>query len=93
MLDGAQRIIRECRPALYLENNPGPKQQPLIDYVHSLDYLAWWHLAPLFNPHNFAGNPNCDADILDVVSSNMLCLPREGDNHITGLEAIPCKSP
>lgn len=89
VLEGAQRIISQCRPALYLENNPGPGQQTLIDYVHGLGYDIWWHRAPLFNPENLNGVDAPDEHTLSVCSHNILCLPSEGQHDIRGLEFIP----
>jgi FkbM family methyltransferase len=88
VLEGAATLIAMHRPCLYLENNPGDKQQALIDYVHGLDYDIWWHRAPLFNPDNFAGVTTTDDHTLHVVSHNILCLPREGQHDIQGLDFI-----
>lgn len=96
VLEGAQRIISQCRPALYLENNPGPGQQTLIDYVHGLGYDIWWHRAPLFNPENLNGADAPDEHTLSVCSHNILCLPSEGEHDIRGLEFIsptPAENP
>jgi FkbM family methyltransferase len=89
VLHGAERILRECRPALYVENNPGPQQQALIDQIHGYGYDLWWHYAPHFNADNFAGNPEVDAHMREVVSYNMLGLPSEGQHEIGGLLPIP----
>jgi FkbM family methyltransferase len=86
VLQGASRLIREYRPGLYVENNPGPKQQDLIDYIHELDYDLYWHTPHLFNPANYR---HC---LLDpepgVVSYNMLALPAEQHVPVNGLEKI-----
>lgn len=89
VLKGAQRIIRECRPGLYLENNPGPDQDVLIRYVQGLGYDVWWHYAPHFNPANVNGAEAKDEHERTVVSFNILCLPSEGNNVIDGLEFVP----
>lgn len=88
VLEGAPRIIRECRPVLYLENNPGPQQQTLIDYVHGLGYDLWWHYAPHYNPENVNQAPPEDEHILRVVSYNMLGIPSEASSDIGGLTKI-----
>lgn len=88
VLQGAQRLISRYRPVLYLENNPGPQQQDLIDYVHALSYDLWWHCAPHFNPQNFRGNQVNIYD--DVVSFNMIGLPSHPGNRETmGCDPIP----
>jgi len=89
VLQGAQRLIRECRPCLYLEANPGPTQEPLIRYVQGLGYDVWWHYAPHYNPKNVNGAPAKDDHERSVVSFNILCLPSSPDNRIEGLELIP----
>jgi len=85
VLEGASRIIRESRPILYLEANPGPDQQPLIDYVAALGYEIWWHYAPHYNADNIRGAPAADEHEEEVVSYNILCLPTHPDNNIAGL--------
>lgn len=86
VLEGAQRLIRDCRPILYVEANPGPGQQPLIDYLHSLKYDCWWHHAPHFNPDNHKQN---QTDIYQgVVSFNILALPHGPEHTIAGLTPI-----
>jgi FkbM family methyltransferase len=88
VLEGAQRLIRECQPILYVENNP-PDTQPLIDYIHSLNYDLWWHYAPHFNPGNYKQNPE---DIYQgIVSWNMIGLPHGPDHQLSGFEKIERK--
>lgn len=90
LLRGAERLIREHKPVLYLEANPGPKQQPLIDQLDALGYMAWWHHAPHYNPANHRGNT--DDHYPGIVSWNLLALPARDDHAITGFErAMPTK--
>lgn len=89
VLKGASRLIRECRPILYLEANPGPKQQPLLDQVHALGYRLWWHYAPHFNPANYR-HSTVDMEP-GVVSFNVLGLPAEVKADLTGL--VPIEPP
>lgn len=99
VLEGASRLIAECRPALYVENNYHPdhrgeltpKQQDLIDFIHGLGYDLWWHQPPYFNPDNFRGNPN-NGTFEWVVSDNMLGLPSELPHNIVGLDMVPHKA-
>lgn len=88
VLQGADRVIRESRPILYVENNPDTDQSVLIDYIHGLGYDLWWHHAPYYNPENWRAAP-CDADHQNVVSWNMLGLPHNPANRVNGLEMIP----
>lgn len=72
---GARETIRRCRPVIYIENDRAAKQQELISLIAGLDYRLYWHTPALYDPANFRGvreniYPN-------LVSVNMLCLPRE----------------
>jgi hypothetical protein len=75
VLEGASNTIQEHRPLMYVENDRLSKSHGLIELLLSMDYALWWHLAPLYNPGNVAGNP------LNVfprsVSINMYCCPKE----------------
>jgi hypothetical protein len=87
VLEGAQRLIRECRPILYVENNPGPGMPALIDQIHGYDYELYWHYAPHFNPDNHL---KCSVeDEPGVVSFNMLGLPVGHRINLHGLTRIP----
>lgn len=87
VLQGAGRLIRECQPVLYLENNPGPQRQELIDYIHGLGYDCWWHYAPHYNWLNWNGKVPHDEEYTRIVSHNMLCVP-EGMGTFPDLEKI-----
>lgn len=86
VLQGAARTIARCRPLIYLENDRRDRSQALIEHLWSLDYQMWWHLPPLFNPENFAGN----AENLypSVVSVNLMALPTEMPTNIGGLTLV-----
>jgi FkbM family methyltransferase len=87
VLKGAERLIRECRPILYVENNPGPGMPALIDQIHAYDYELYWHYAPHFNPENYK---ECSVeDEPGVVSFNMLGLPKGHHIKVNGLTRIP----
>lgn len=96
VLKGAERIIRECRPILYVEANPeeghptteGPGQVALIRHMQGLGYDCWWHFAPHFNPDNHHGVPPQDDHERTVVSYNILAIPK-GKGEINGLPKIP----
>jgi FkbM family methyltransferase len=86
VLKGADGLIRRLRPALYVENDRSAQSEALIRHVAGLGYRLYWHLPPLFNPDNFFSEsenlyPN-------VVSGNMLCLPRDHPQDVQGLKEI-----
>ena len=73
ILKGAHALIAKYRPIMYLENEG--KREELIAHVQSLGYTVYWHVVPLFNPHNFSGLKH---NLLgNYASFNILCVPRE----------------
>jgi FkbM family methyltransferase len=83
VLKGAHRLISSLQPVLYVENALLEYSEPLMRHLLGLDYRLYWHTTPLFNPENFfAEQENAFAD---VVSMNMLCVPRARPQRITSL--------
>jgi len=83
VLEGAKGLIARFRPALYVENDRADASEALIHKLRELGYRSYWHLPPLFNGRNFAGE---SANLFpNVVSCNMLCFPVEADAQIAGL--------
>jgi FkbM family methyltransferase len=86
VLKGARRTIAAHRPLLYVENDRPQNSAALIGLILALGYRLFWHLPPLFNPDNFAGNPeNVFPGILSV---NMIGVPAEKPSVITGLRDV-----
>ena len=83
VITGARNLIKKHRPVLYVENDREEKSSALIELIWSLNYKAYWHLPPLFNPNNFAGDPENIYPGID--SFNMLCL----HNSIANLNNLP----
>ena len=82
VISGAQDLIRKHRPLLYLEAHEPEHAPALIRLVRSLDYDLYWHLPPMFNPDNYAGNKQ---NIFSrITSKNMLGVPSEAKATITG---------
>jgi FkbM family methyltransferase len=75
VLEGAAETLHRLRPVLYVENDRREKSAELIKLLWSMDYRLWWHRPPLFHADNFAGNP--ENVFGDIVSQNLLCVPRE----------------
>ena len=75
-LQGAQETIEKCKPVLYVENDREEKSKELIEFIKSLDYEVYKHLAPLYNPNNYY-NYNEDVFInesgMQIVSGNVFC--------------------
>ena len=86
VIRGAADTIRRHRPMLYVENDRPALQHELISLIAGLGYRQYWHLPPLFSPENFNG---CKEDAFgDVVSVNMLCIPKERNTVVQELEPI-----
>jgi FkbM family methyltransferase len=88
VIEGAMSTIQKFRPRLYVENDRVEKSRALINRLLGLDYRLYWHLASLFNSDNFFGEKE---NVLgNVVSVNMLCIPRLGPLSLTvrGLREI-----
>ncbi|HEY7299470.1 MAG TPA: FkbM family methyltransferase [Xanthobacteraceae bacterium] len=88
VIEGAMNTIQKFRPRMYVENDRAEKSRALINRLLGLDYRLYWHLPPLFNCDNFFGEKE---NVLgNVVSINMLCIPRSGSLSLTvhGLREI-----
>jgi FkbM family methyltransferase len=86
VLKGASALIERFRPVLYLENDRAEKSAPLIRLLFDLGYRLYWHRPPLYNPGNFF-KENKD-EFPELVSVNMLCLPRERPQNIGGMNEV-----
>ena len=86
VLQGAAQLIARSRPVLYVENDRIDRAKDLIEWLWSKQYRLWWHVPPLFNADNFFGDA---VDLYPRVASiNMLCLPRELELPVSGLEEV-----
>lgn len=86
VIAGATNLIARCKPILYVENDRIEKSRQLIELIWSLAYKAYWHTPLLFNPDNYARNPQNLYG--DIGSMNMLCVPNSFGLTIQGAEAI-----
>ncbi|MHB1590858.1 MAG: FkbM family methyltransferase [Sulfuricella sp.] len=75
VLLGARGTLARLRPFLYVECDRREKSADLIGLLMEMGYRLWWHLPPLYNPENFAGNKE---NVFDgLVSGNLLCAPAD----------------
>lgn len=86
VLQGAVETIRRHRPLLYLENDREARSAELIDLALSLGYRLYWHLPPMFDPANHAGET--ENIFGGVVSVNMLGVPAERPLEVNGLRPV-----
>ena len=71
-LRGAEALIRQHRPLVYVEINDHPAGEATLAALRGWGYRCWWHPSPAFNPANFnrqTDNPyeaRGDANVLAV---------------------------
>lgn len=87
VLQSGAEMIRKYRPILYLENDIREKSKALLEYLMVLNYDLYWHMAPIFLPNNFYGNPNNHWPG-NVISLMVLCVPKEQNITIEGLDRV-----
>lgn len=86
VLEGAERTIKKYRPIMFIENDRVEHSKGLITKLFDLDYVAYWHFAPMFNPDNFFKN---DENVFGkIISINLLCLPAEKEQQVKGLKQV-----
>lgn len=85
VLKGAVGLITKFRPLFYLEANTDDAPA-LIRYLQEIDYQAWWHLPPLFNPANHAGNS--ENHFGRISSKNIFCAPAEKKMKVVGARPV-----
>jgi FkbM family methyltransferase len=86
VLTGGRETIMTFRPLMYLENDRVDRSEELLTLVDRLGYRAYWHFPRLFNPANFAGDPD---DIFPGIRSiNIFCVPRELSMDVGGMRAV-----
>ena len=86
VLRGGIQTIRNHRPFLYVENDRKEKSAELIRLIGELGYRMWWHTPRLFNSANYAGRS--ENVFGNIVSVNLLCIPREFSSQIAGLREV-----
>jgi hypothetical protein len=87
VLRGAEKTISRCRPFIFVENNHVEGAEELIETITNYNYNCWWHIANYYNPNNYFKNPeNVWPNV--APEANMLCVPREIPQNITGFEEV-----
>jgi FkbM family methyltransferase len=89
VLQSAEMQIERFRPVLYVENDTKDASPALIKFISDkLAYDLYWHLAPIFEPDNFFGNPTNHWAPRDIVSVMMVGVPSERKQHVQGLRRV-----
>jgi FkbM family methyltransferase len=90
VLRGARKLIERDRPVIFVENNIPESSAPLIAEVLAMEYRAFWHLAPYFNPGNFYGGKQ-DIFGVDRPEINMVCA--HSSTPVAATEALAVRGP
>lgn len=85
-LRGATMLVDKFRPIMYVENDKKEKSKELIKLLQSLGYLLYWHMPPLYNPDNYAGES--ENIYGGIATFNMICVPQEAEININGPSVI-----
>ena len=86
VLRGATRVIADCRPILYVENDRPANSDELLTLIWFLGYRTFWHVPRLFNPDNYFGDG--ENIYADTASFNLLCVPEEIALSIKGFPEV-----
>lgn len=86
VLLGAATTIQQLRPVLYIENDSSVRSEAVVSLLFEFGYRVWWHPVPLFARDNFRNNPNNLFG--NIVSLNVLCVPKEMDAPEPALREI-----
>jgi FkbM family methyltransferase len=86
VLKGAVEVIKQFRPALYVEADRNDRRQELFKFIDELGYDMFWHRPALFsNDNHFKNTINVFGE---TASINVLCVPRVAHNEIAGLKRV-----
>jgi len=88
---GALSTIEKYRPFLYLEDDRKENHAALVEMVGGLDYKMYWHL-PMMVGDDCARIEGAE-EIEKIMSSNLLCAPRERRAEIPELTEVRSGDP
>ena len=86
VLDGTRETITKHNPALYVENDRRDKSPGVIECLLTAGYRLFWHIPRLYNADNFFAN--AENVFGETASLNMICLPKNLEQNVTGLSEI-----
>jgi FkbM family methyltransferase len=72
VLKGAEAVIRECHPVMYVENDRPEKTQELVSYIRELGYIPYHHETEMYEKSNFNKGKNPWG--ANLVSRDLLCV-------------------
>ena len=74
LLAGSEALIKQHRPAVYIEINDAEVRDRAVEFFEARGYSCWYYITPLFTPQNWHGKKQ---DVLGGYSFDMLCVPDE----------------
>jgi len=86
VLLGAAETIERLKPIIFVETTLVNGRE-VIRILMRFGYACYWHIASYYNPDNWSRNP--ENVFLGIhPESNLLCIPRNSNIVISGLEKI-----
>ena len=92
VLQSGEMQIERFRPVLYFENDVREASSELLSYLmEKMGYDLYWHPAPIFDEHNYLGNPVNHWAPRNIISLMVLGIPSERKLVIPQLRRITDK--
>jgi FkbM family methyltransferase len=83
VLEGAASLLTRMKPIVYINCQLDPaREAELVEKLNGLGYASYWHAAELYNPHNYAGNP--ENVFGNQVDRCLLCIDSAIERQLTG---------
>jgi FkbM family methyltransferase len=77
VLKSGVQTIQKFKPIIYFENDIQDKSPALFEWILGMGYRLYFHLAPIFSPENFYGNPSNAWAPQNIFSLMMLAVPQD----------------
>ena len=88
VLAGAESMIREHKPILFVENEKEDKSAELIERIYALGYTPHWYVTQFFDPDNPNGAKG-NFFKTNLLSFNMVCVTADL-RHLVDLPVADC---
>lgn len=86
VIKGGLNTIERYRPLLFVENDRPDRSEELLSLIAELNYDIYWHLAKVFNPDNYAHDP--ENIFPSIASINIFCCPKERPIVVDGMRKV-----
>lgn len=90
VLQGANALIKRCRPTIFFEADREFKRRPVFRFLRERDYELYWFKTTLFNPANWRGEKDnvFTRDGIPVAAENVLAVPKEAGHNLHGFTPV-----